>query len=560
MEISRMADKRKLTQDGYQNKPKRFKPSSTKKHTGQTKPPAAKSIKRAAGAIAAGKKGIKAAKWKKKQKYVFKRAKSTPGTKESYRKIQDDTDRTKTDQNLESEKDVSVKKKKKKKRRKKNPKQLSVGDNQVNSKASENGQPLEKAEKDVSVKKNKKKRKKKKPKQLSVGGNQMKSKTSENGKPLENATSTTQTLSVPNESTKDSFDKSLKKKKKKKGKGSKLGKDGKDQQKDGNKSDVVLPKEPEDVSANWKAMLSKLQKDDSSKSKKKQDMHHRGKGGHFKDKTQTSKPPDIWFDDVDPELLRTNDASSSVAKTTKKNESESGSSRFVTDGTEDGPTKCVALDCEMVGAGRDGKDNLLARVSIVNQYGHCLYDKFVAAREDVTDYRTWVSGVRPKDLETAEDFLTVQKEVADLLKGRILVGHALQNDMKVLFLDHPKRMVRDTFRYEPFRQMFKSRRPGLKGLVEKILNVDFQKGEHNSVEDAQAVMKLYMLHRKNWEASLKMKPIKRRKEQDDQKEINTGNRSVMLQKISLSLNMLKKPEHNVFYEILKFVLAQVLFI
>ncbi len=30
-----------------------------------------------------------------------------------------------------------------------------------------------------------------------------------------------------------------------------------------------------------------------------------------------------------------------------------------------------------------------------------------------------------------EDFLTVQKEVADLIKGRILVGHALQNDMKV---------------------------------------------------------------------------------------------------------------------------------
>lgn len=30
-----------------------------------------------------------------------------------------------------------------------------------------------------------------------------------------------------------------------------------------------------------------------------------------------------------------------------------------------------------------------------------------------------------------EDFKTVQKEVADILNGRILVGHALRNDLKV---------------------------------------------------------------------------------------------------------------------------------
>lgn len=30
-----------------------------------------------------------------------------------------------------------------------------------------------------------------------------------------------------------------------------------------------------------------------------------------------------------------------------------------------------------------------------------------------------------------EEFKTVQKEVAEILKGRILVGHALQNDLKV---------------------------------------------------------------------------------------------------------------------------------
>lgn len=33
---------------------------------------------------------------------------------------------------------------------------------------------------------------------------------------------------------------------------------------------------------------------------------------------------------------------------------------------------------------------------------------------------------------SGEEFEVVQKEVAEMLKGRILVGHALHNDLKVL--------------------------------------------------------------------------------------------------------------------------------
>ena len=56
------------------------------------------------------------------------------------------------------------------------------------------------------------------------------------------------------------------------------------------------------------------------------------------------------------------------------------------------------MDCEMVGVGDDGKESILARVSIVNQYGCCIYDKFVKPTERVTDYRTKISGVRRADL------------------------------------------------------------------------------------------------------------------------------------------------------------------
>lgn len=64
-------------------------------------------------------------------------------------------------------------------------------------------------------------------------------------------------------------------------------------------------------------------------------------------------------------------------------------------------TKAIGMDCEMVGVG-DGTESVLARVSIVNQYGVPVYDKFVKPKERVTDYRTFVSGVRPEDLKNGK--------------------------------------------------------------------------------------------------------------------------------------------------------------
>ena len=54
----------------------------------------------------------------------------------------------------------------------------------------------------------------------------------------------------------------------------------------------------------------------------------------------------------------------------------------------------------MVGIGHGGEESILARVSIVNHFGVCLYDKFVLPREKVTDYRTHVSGVTKENLST----------------------------------------------------------------------------------------------------------------------------------------------------------------
>ena len=167
-----------------------------------------------------------------------------------------------------------------------------------------------------------------------------------------------------------------------------------------------------------------------------------------------------------------------------------------------GLTKVIAMDCEMVGIG-DGTDSMLARISIVNRYGHCLYDKYVKPTEEVQDYRTSVSGIRPDHLINGEDFKIVQKEVSDILKGRVLVGHALHNDLSVLFLSHPRRFQRDTSRYKLFRKVTKGNTPSLKKLASELLGVDIQSGEHNSIEDARAAMQLYQLFRKKWECDIK---------------------------------------------------------
>ncbi|NXA49799.1 REXO4 exonuclease, partial [Nothocercus julius] len=227
---------------------------------------------------------------------------------------------------------------------------------------------------------------------------------------------------------------------------------------------------------------------------------------------------DIWFDDVDPKDIEAAIGPEAAKVARRKLGLETGQSKesveqvLVKEKAFEGLTRAVAMDCEMVGVGPKGEDSIVARVSIVNQFGKCIYDKYVKPTEEVTDYRTAVSGIRPENIKTGEDFKVVQKEVADILNGRILVGHALHNDLKVLFLDHPKKKIRDTQKYKPFRQRVKNVRPSLKLLCERLLDVRVQTAEHCSIQDAQAAMRLYTLEKRRWEAAVKDKSkVKKKK-------------------------------------------------
>lgn len=172
----------------------------------------------------------------------------------------------------------------------------------------------------------------------------------------------------------------------------------------------------------------------------------------------------------------------------------------------------------MVGVGPDpDKESVLARVSIVNFNGDQVYDSYVRPKEMVTDWRTHVSGITPKHLAVARELEQVQEDVASILDGRILVGHAVRNDLDALLLGHPKRDIRDTSKYPPYRKVAGGGSPRLKVLAEEFLGLNIQTKSHSSVEDARATMLLYRRDKAAFEREHAKKwPVRTTKEDKNQ--------------------------------------------
>ncbi|CAL5875030.1 uncharacterized protein PFLUO_LOCUS9333 [Penicillium psychrofluorescens] len=194
-------------------------------------------------------------------------------------------------------------------------------------------------------------------------------------------------------------------------------------------------------------------------------------------------------------------AAALVSRTAKVNEGRSSTAEL---------GKYVAMDCEMVGVGpHPDNDSVLARVSIVNFNGDQIYDSYVRPKEMVTDWRTHVSGIAPKHMVEARSLEEVQRDVADIMDGRILVGHAVSNDLDALLLGHPKRDIRDTSKHAAYRKIAGGGSPRLKVLAEEFLGLTIQEGAHSSVEDARATMALYRRDKDAFEREhLKKWPIR----------------------------------------------------
>lgn len=274
------------------------------------------------------------------------------------------------------------------------------------------------------------------------------------------------------------------------------------------------------LSSNWKKLQETLKKDTSRppkrkasqivlhsiSSKRRKELHVRNPNLHESSKSSTAETTDMtasvargtalaeWAEDNG---ISGKDLVAAYGKPFKSNTSLASLNQ-VKENVNEGLSstaeagKFIAIDCEMVGVGPNpDKESALARISIVDYNGNQLYDSFVLPKEAVTDYRTHVSGITPQLLRSARTLELVQADVAKLLDGRILVGHAIKNDLNALLLGHPNRYIRDTSKYPPYRALSKGKSPGLKKLAQELLGIAIQGGQHSSVEDARATMLLF---------------------------------------------------------------------
>lgn len=177
-------------------------------------------------------------------------------------------------------------------------------------------------------------------------------------------------------------------------------------------------------------------------------------------------------------------------------------------------TQKVAIDCEMM---RSNIGQVLGRVSVVDYEGATIFDTFVCYPEPIiitnTDER--YSGIGFNDIDPqngAQPFAEVQAHLVDLLRDRIVIGHDIEKDLKVISMNLPSHIlrlqrvprlldpvvfditVRDTQKFSRYRQYANPgahQGPTLKNLSLEVLGRRIKQGRVSSVEDAIATMEVY---------------------------------------------------------------------
>lgn len=177
-------------------------------------------------------------------------------------------------------------------------------------------------------------------------------------------------------------------------------------------------------------------------------------------------------------------------------------------------TEKIAIDCEMM---RSNIGQVLGRVSVVNYEGETIFDTFVCYPKpiNITNTDKEFSGISWNDIDPqngAQPFSEVQAHLVELLRDRIVIGHDIQKDLKVISMDLPSHIlrlqgvtlrltpvifdmaVRDTqkcSRYRQYANRGAHQGPSLKNLALEVLGRPIKQGRVSSVEDAIATMEVY---------------------------------------------------------------------
>uniref|UniRef100_A0A6V3MD37 Exonuclease domain-containing protein n=1 Tax=Lotharella globosa TaxID=91324 RepID=A0A6V3MD37_9EUKA len=159
-------------------------------------------------------------------------------------------------------------------------------------------------------------------------------------------------------------------------------------------------------------------------------------------------------------------------------------------------TRQMALCCGMVEVGTKGdeRSRCVARVVVVNLYGHVLFDEFVRPNGDILDYDTAVTGVKPGDMKKAVSLSSAREHITKLFANRIVVVHNAEKTLKGLQMSLPHDNLRDIARH------LGAADTPLPQLVSKMLGLSVT--VRNPIEDARAIIAMYYTVHKEWERNV----------------------------------------------------------
>lgn len=155
--------------------------------------------------------------------------------------------------------------------------------------------------------------------------------------------------------------------------------------------------------------------------------------------------------------------------------------------------KVFALDCEMCYTSLGLE---CTKVTLVSFDGHKVYEKFIRPSNEIICYNTRFSGITKKHLTSKNGSVATLREVQEDLSeyidaDTILIGHALENDLRVLKMIHNKVIDTSVCFPHPNGSGFKH---SLRTLTQQYLKRSIQDSDqgHSSFEDSRAALELML--------------------------------------------------------------------